>query len=214
MNMHGKRIHDKNIEKFPCPHCMKLFTKMNMKRHIQTVHTIDRSFKCETCVKSFKTKMALQRHNRSHNDTRDFLCEFCGTAFKRSSTKNKHIKNMHDNNNIVYTCKYCNDHTSYYKTTINNHENRHETNLFKQNLEERLNNSDFPCVYCDIDFNNENDRKVHSDAIHAKDLPYACGYCSIRFKYEVYYKQHLNSHIKNIKMNSLMNYHLNVNTVR
>ena len=63
--------------------CFKAFgQKINLKRHMNTVHLKLKLHKCGECGKSFSEAGNLKRHNQTvHDGIKDYKCESCGKSF-------------------------------------------------------------------------------------------------------------------------------------
>lgn len=59
-----------------CGYCQKKFTRRHgLRRHIQEVHFVERTFKCDKCQKNFKRKYHLKQHLRSDCHDNSSNCE-------------------------------------------------------------------------------------------------------------------------------------------
>ena len=67
LHSHMKLIHHKmGFEESVCEFCEKTFTtKSGLKRHISTVHKLERRFKCEYCEQMFQRSSQLNKHRIS-----------------------------------------------------------------------------------------------------------------------------------------------------
>ncbi|ODM86527.1 putative zinc finger protein [Orchesella cincta] len=86
---------------------------------------------CELCANEFLTLDELKIHLRSHESTdRSEICEYCGTYFLHLNSLRAHIRKFHsegtaesvnsNNNEKVYKCKHC-DFTSHLRLVITQH---------------------------------------------------------------------------------------------
>ena len=75
--------HMKTMQDHKCESCGKSFSqKMNLKRHIHTVHEGHKDYKCESCGKSFSGAQYLKKHIHTiHEGNKDNKCESCGKFF-------------------------------------------------------------------------------------------------------------------------------------
>ena len=87
---HVYRKHNKN----PCPDCGKMYSKKDLKRHVQTQHTAiwDRKHKCDICGKGFISSRRLMEHVNTHTGDKPFECKICGTGFANNSNRRQHEK--------------------------------------------------------------------------------------------------------------------------
>ena len=69
-----QKISCKTSAPFPCESCDKNFTlKINLKRHIKSIHEENRSFKCTVCEKTFKQKSNLKIHFSSVHEKKKVI---------------------------------------------------------------------------------------------------------------------------------------------
>ena len=68
---------------FSCAECSKVFTRPdNLKRHVKSVHSREKSFTCDECGKRFGTNDKLKQHQRSHQE-KLHECSRCQKKFGR-----------------------------------------------------------------------------------------------------------------------------------
>lgn len=109
LNVHQNKMHNANINSFPCPACPKVFnSKAGVLYHFRHNHdTSNReTFPCSVCGKHFKARKFLKVHEASHKETKEFKCDQCNAAFKLLSALKQHQK-RHDKA-FNYFCKICN----------------------------------------------------------------------------------------------------------
>jgi hypothetical protein len=85
----------KRVSKFFCDCCdFKTFSKMNVKRHLRTIHLKIKAFQCKFCPeKKYTSKVTLDQHMiTKHGQETDFICRCCGRKFPTMSFLRSHMK--------------------------------------------------------------------------------------------------------------------------
>jgi len=81
-----------------CTECDKSFySKTDLDRHYQSVHSTERPFVCEVCSSSFKTKPNLGRHVKNAHDKIKNGCLECKTYYKTEYELDEHLTQIHPN---------------------------------------------------------------------------------------------------------------------
>lgn len=72
----------------------KTFSKMNLKRHLRTIHLKIKAFQCEHCPdKKYTSKVTLDQHMiTKHGQETDYCCRCCGRKFPTMSFLRSHMK--------------------------------------------------------------------------------------------------------------------------
>ena len=83
---------NKSSETFDCKLCSKFFTRIqDLKRHINTVHSVDKSQICDICGKVIGKREAMAKHLLVHQKaSKGFHCSVCGKAYARKASLVKH----------------------------------------------------------------------------------------------------------------------------
>ena len=83
---------------FKCESCTyRSDQKVNLRRHINTVHENLRRFKCTECSRAFNQKNNLQRHVLSvHQDVKGFKCDKCSYESDQKVNLQRHINSIHE----------------------------------------------------------------------------------------------------------------------
>lgn len=81
--------------KVPCTFCTKLISKHTIKRHME-MHFPKTSFECPTCNRKFRLKVNLKLHvERMHSNVIFLKCHFCPLKCKQKGNLKSHIERMH-----------------------------------------------------------------------------------------------------------------------
>lgn len=81
--------------KFFCDYCdFKTFSKMNVKRHLKTIHLKIKAFQCIHCLdKKYTSKVTLDQHMiTKHGQETDYICRCCNRKFPTMSFLRSHMK--------------------------------------------------------------------------------------------------------------------------
>ena len=93
-----------------CPYCRSVMkSKANLRNHIASVHTQQKTFLCELCEKTFLTSSDLTKHFRSvHDSSKDDLveCGVCGMKVRRAYL-GRHRSYRHSSNALPRDCAKC-----------------------------------------------------------------------------------------------------------
>ncbi len=118
-------------------------------------------FICNECSNTFSRQFTLNRHkHEKHNSliiTDAYKCDVCHLKCKTLSRLKQHKSVMHDTL-FIFTCSSC-------CKTFKRHKN-----LVKHNLR-HLNQRQFKCDHCSLDFNLKYDLKKHLE-LHERQMSY------------------------------------------
>ncbi|XP_055301583.1 zinc finger protein 501-like isoform X2 [Sitodiplosis mosellana] len=138
-----------NGRRYDCYLCqLNYFQQCNLKRHIRSKHTGEKSFKCAVCGKKFCEKSDLKRHLATHAKPRPIRCAKCWKLFKEEDKKNAHEGQC---NRRLYQCYLCKVNANK-SAQLKDH-------MRAQHTGERP----FLCGFCEARFV----QKIHA-AVHAK----------------------------------------------
>ncbi|XP_070500808.1 zinc finger protein draculin-like [Chironomus tepperi] len=198
---HGDKT--KRLINFYCDNCdFKTFSKMNMKRHLSTIHLKIKAFGCHLCPdKKYTSKITLDQHMISkHGQETDFICQCCKRKFPTMSFLRSHLKSTcsgspgsvrerGDPNEYReplydeldhYRCKLCGLVFEGKGKIAQHYAQRHKHN-----------NS---CDLCSATFNSYSNLKKHIQILHNKIHKYSCSYCSRSFGQKNQLQSHINTH--------------------
>uniref|UniRef100_A0A5K3ER11 Protein krueppel n=1 Tax=Mesocestoides corti TaxID=53468 RepID=A0A5K3ER11_MESCO len=83
--------------KHVCDACGRSFVREDkLKRHIMSIHTMEKPHVCQICTKAFSRKDKLKDHLRHHDRAaRTFECSQCLSPFVQKSDLNRHVRGVH-----------------------------------------------------------------------------------------------------------------------
>lgn len=174
MQMHKEQI-------FACPHCeFKSRTKNNLDQHVRNVHTKDLTrFACDQCNKLFKYKVSYDYHKRQHSGERPYQCYICGMAYYTSSKLSAHMKNTHSTE--TFSCDLCSKSLKslfWLKKHLKTHSDERlynctvcgssfkSANTLRQHKMIHDKVKRFKCNYCDMRFAQSAGRRGHERMRH------------------------------------------------
>ena len=208
---------------FDCPQCPKSFTlKGNLKKHIQSVHTGEKTFECQTCGKSFSQKVSLKRHMLSFHPTNQellssedkfvetksedgqkssFTCIACGKEFTAMRSVKEHIKTVHEGVKN-FKCQECGKEfakSGNLKAHIKQiHKIFESPAKPKFTIKESTEDSQatYNCQQCDEQFPTAVHLVNHVSTTHKNIDPnntYNCSFCGLIFPHKEAFEGHLGS---------------------
>lgn len=169
------------------PGDFKTFSKMNLKRHLSTIHLRIKAFGCVLCPeKRYTSKITLDQHMiTKHNQATEFVCKcfrkFPTMSFLRSHMKStcagnpENVRERGDpsnyrerlNDSEQYRCKLCGLIFVGKGKIAQHYAQRHKHS-----------NS---CELCPATFNSYSNLKKHIQILHNKVHKYTCSFCSRTF---------------------------------
>ena len=175
------------IKPFKCHICGTGFKeKINMDKHVTSVHEEVRLYQCNKCEKYFSRKYHLENHDqRIHEKIKPTLdksqCSDCNKSFKNL---NKHFKAMHEIRD--HKCSHC-DKICSKGIYLENH---------IKSVHEQM--KPIGCKICFSKFSTQDMLQSHEKRVHcSKPIDAKCDQCKKTF---VSYKN-LQIHISNIHQN-------------
>ena len=97
INEHYSRYPSQFPDKLGCGLCGHKFTqKMNLERHILTMHYNFKMHPCLKCSKLFTSKQILDRHFKTvHHNFKEHPCQKCTKRFTSKQIMDRHFKTVH-----------------------------------------------------------------------------------------------------------------------
>ena len=172
-----------NIKEYPCLICAKLFTsKQILKRHFKTVHEGIKPFNCNICEYKTTNNSKFNRPFKSvHEGIKPFNCNICKYKTAYNSRLNRHFKSVHEGIK-PFNCNICK-----YKTSNNSQLNRHI-----KSVHEGI--KPFKCNICAYQTAHKKDLKNHIERVHKQIKPFKCHICEFETATNSYLDKHLRSH--------------------
>ncbi|XP_026467443.1 zinc finger protein 829-like [Ctenocephalides felis] len=101
----GKSETTNKLKPYKCKSCSKIFTKKNILKQHEMIHTGERHHECKICNKRFLRLSNLSSHLSVHTEECPYICEICNRKFKTKENLNKHTV-IHTGEQ-PYECKIC-----------------------------------------------------------------------------------------------------------
>ncbi|KAG5679437.1 hypothetical protein PVAND_009004 [Polypedilum vanderplanki] len=205
LRRHIKLAHDdksKRVINFYCDNCdFKTFSKMNMKRHLNTIHLKIKAFACEFCPeKKYTSKITLEQHKiTKHGKESDFKCNCCHRKFPTMSFLRSHMKTCSGNTSAIRE----RGDPNYYREPLENDTYRCKLcglvfigkGKIAQHYAQRHKHSNV-CDICNTSFNSYSNLKKHIQILHNKIHKYTCSFCSKTFGQKNQLQSHINTHTR------------------
>uniref|UniRef100_A0A1B0DQD5 Uncharacterized protein n=1 Tax=Phlebotomus papatasi TaxID=29031 RepID=A0A1B0DQD5_PHLPP len=173
MNTHTKE------KMWDCEFCSHKFSiRLNLQRHLKTVHHGIRDYHCTICEKSFKNSKNLKYHLMLHSGEKPYACSQCPKRFITKDQLRTH-KKVHSGEYFV--CEFC-PFKTIYRAQLTRH-----VKVVHQKVK------DFHCPYCKRSFGNSRTLKNHV-LTHTGEKPHACVECERKFITPTALKYHMKSH--------------------
>ena len=201
-----------NDKLLKCPECPECFAKkLELKRHINSVHDRKKTFKCSICDYIFTKKVELNRHvKKKHEGKKPFNCSICNNTFAKKAELKRHINSVHDRKK-PFNCSICNVmFSSDYnlKKHICVHQEPYNCPLCDQSFVEKAEltghvnlvhdgKKRYKCQICDHCFTNILDLNQHVLKTHDRKKQFYCSICDIHFSSDQNLKKHSSVHLNN-----------------
>jgi KRAB domain-containing zinc finger protein len=192
LRRHIKQAHgDKSqrVINFFCDNCdFRTFSKMNMKRHLNTIHLKIKAFVCELCPeKKYTSKITLDQHMISkHGKDSDFVCNCCHRKFPTMSFLRSHMKSTCSGSPGAVRER---GDPNYYREPLGETDNYRcklcglvfvGKGKIAQHYAQRHKHSN-ACTLCSATFNSYSNLRKHIQILHNKIHKYSCTFCSRSF---------------------------------
>ncbi|XP_021966719.2 gastrula zinc finger protein XlCGF26.1 [Folsomia candida] len=147
-------------DKFPCPHCDKVFlVRVSLKSHLE-MHKNGSRFKCDfpACGATLLTRAVLKSHARTHTNERPHACPHCSMNFLQAGNMRRHIRTKHMDDSVsrIFKCPLC---PAKFKTGEDR--NRHEKTHLDESKRKTL-----ACPHCPETFVHVATFKSHVQRFH------------------------------------------------
>lgn len=174
---------------FYCDRCeFKTFSKMNIKRHLTTIHLGIKAFACKFCPdKKYTSKITLDQHMiTKHDQETEFFCQCCKRKFPTMSFLRSHLKS---------TCSGSPGNSLRERGDPNEYREAIDDSRYKcklcglifdgkgkiaQHYAQRHKHSN-ACNLCSATFNSYSNLKKHIQILHNKIHKCTCSYCARTF---------------------------------
>ena len=206
----------KPLVPFDCPQCPKSFTlKGNLKKHIQSVHTGEKTFECQICGKSFSQKVSLKRHMVSLHPSNleltsqekfvetksedgqksSFTCTECGKEFTAMRSVKEHIKTVHEGVKN-FKCQECGKEFAKSGNLKAHIKQVHKIFEKPEPLISEASPTTYNCQQCDEQFPTAIHLVNHVSTTHKNIDPnniHNCSFCGLIFPHKEAFEGHLGS---------------------
>ncbi|XP_071523977.1 uncharacterized protein [Panulirus ornatus] len=89
-----------------CGFCGAQVGSRYLSKHINAVHTKEKTHKCDKCDKEFYSRTSLTGHQKRQHGPRKHLCDLCGKGYVHNVELQRHLK-AHRNQRD-FKCDFCN----------------------------------------------------------------------------------------------------------
>lgn len=164
---HDHQKPDEPITKeYVCYLCRRGYTlRGNLRRHVLTVHTRNKSLASKFCGKKYSKKTKANNHIKIHTKKTPFICNICNKPFTHVGFLNRHLR-RHSEGKVF--CKVC-QKGFIDDITLQQHLITHSDEKF------------FACHLCSKSFECQNDLDCHLRIHSDEKPPYPCDFCGRRF---------------------------------
>jgi KRAB domain-containing zinc finger protein len=174
----------KNVEKYKCLECGKIFSNYQTFYQHKKMHEGIR-YRCAKCPSTYKTMNGLDYHSKTHHhDLPKFECHHCQTTFRAISTLKVHMSLHFNFIEKEYKCLECGKIFSNYQKFYR-HKKMHEKRIYS-------------CAQCPSTYQTISGLHCHVKTIHER-RSFECHHCQTTFKAKDSLKRHMSTHSKSIE---------------
>uniref|UniRef100_A0A182JFT3 Uncharacterized protein n=1 Tax=Anopheles atroparvus TaxID=41427 RepID=A0A182JFT3_ANOAO len=204
---HMRAHRNKDLQRYKCATCAKVFqTNTVLKRH-QLVHLSDSPFKCPHCARGFNNDWNFKAHLRRHKQQgRVYRCQRCDVEFANFLDWRNHMKEHFPEDQRYWTLQdvlpeSLHDGTEYPKGCPEPGCTYMATTLRLMWVHYRGHFKAFQCEHCPQKFATARYLRQHIELVHRGLRPHECTKCGKRFGYRHKLVEHLNMHdgVRNLK---------------
>uniref|UniRef100_A0AAG5DYP6 Protein krueppel n=1 Tax=Anopheles atroparvus TaxID=41427 RepID=A0AAG5DYP6_ANOAO len=204
---HMRAHRNKDLQRYKCATCAKVFqTNTVLKRH-QLVHLSDSPFKCPHCARGFNNDWNFKAHLRRHKQQgRVYRCQRCDVEFANFLDWRHHMKEHFPEDQRYWTLQdvlpeSLHDGTEYPKGCPEPGCTYMATTLRLMWVHYRGHFKAFQCEHCPQKFATPRYLRQHIELVHRGLRPHECTKCGKRFGYRHKLVEHLNMHdgVRNLK---------------
>ncbi|XP_058818996.1 zinc finger protein OZF-like [Topomyia yanbarensis] len=184
-----EQTEDYDCTTLSCCGCATVFeSKDHLLKHSKDVHeqhrTIneERPFECEICYKRYTSKRGLNLHKGNPYQSKQYQCSVCGKRFS-----NLMVLANHERSHLKlkpFECVVCSKRFGT-QSNLLAHLKLHSV------VPEHTKHV---CNYCGKGFSRKSYLKHHYSLLHSEDTPFACTFCSSKFKAKANLRLHLRTH--------------------
>ena len=172
LKKHILTVHVDNV-KYSCNICYAILkTEHSLSRHIETIHGEKNLFECSTCNETFKFEYTFVKHNVTiHKEKKPFICGVCKKGYMAASRLKEHELLDH-----AFPCKMCDNIFPSEDQMLKHNSLIHKENSSMSKLKQ------LSCNICKIQYDSKQSLQIHIESLHEIDNPRKCKVCNKEFE--------------------------------